>query len=79
VKWQRNYDQWYEEYISKTEKFVCCMFLGNGQYDKREATSISEARLIRRQMFREYGDTAYGRGILIYAVTHDGLSIPLKD
>lgn len=77
--WRPAYDQWRDDYLTKAQRYVCCMFLGYGQYDKREAATLQEARILRRRMVREYGDQAYTRGVMIYAVTHDGLSIPVKD
>lgn len=66
-------EAWRAFHIGRSQTFVVCMFLGHGQYDKREASSLQKARTIRRRMIREYASER----VMIYAVTPDGVSIPV--
>ena len=69
------HDAWRDNYVARSTLFVACMFLGQGRYDKRAAPTLREARRIKQQMLKEYGDTNARRGVLIYAITPDNLSI----
>ncbi|MDE2426305.1 MAG: hypothetical protein KGO96_10415 [Elusimicrobia bacterium] len=62
--------KWTEEQISRADRFTVVMFVGlaDGLYDKRWTSSLREARLVRRDMLAEYGDTNYRRRPMIYAV-----------
>jgi len=72
---KQRYEAWAEKYTARSTKFVACMFLGVGRYDKREADTLKQARVIRARMLEEYGETNYGRGVMIYAITPDNLSV----
>ena len=72
-------EAWIAEQIQASSYFTAVMFLGYPEgYDRREATSLEEARNIREQMMREYEGTNYGRGVMIYAVTPNGLSVHVE-
>jgi len=72
------HEKWVADYVARAPNFVCCMFLGRGEFDKRWCKSLKEARRIKAVMLAEYEGKNYGRGVLIYAVTHDNLSIVVE-
>ncbi len=66
---------WADDYAARSKTFVACMFLGVGKYDKRKADSLEGARQHATDMLSEYDGVNYKRGVLIYAVTPDNLSV----
>jgi hypothetical protein len=66
---------WEKQQLSRAIKFTACMFIGQG-FDVREASSLEEARILKRTMMDEYANLNYGRGVMIYAITKgDNLTI----
>ena len=55
------------------------MFLGYPEgVDRREASSLEEARRLRDDMLAEYAGKNWGRGVMIYAVTEDNVTVHIE-
>ncbi len=63
-------EAWTARQIASAVSYTAVMFLGFPDgYDRREASSLEEARAIRSEMLTEYEGKNYGRGVMIYAIT----------
>ncbi len=68
-------ETWTAEYVARSKRFQACMFLGVGKYDRRESDTLEGARAHREAMLSEWAGKNYGRGVVIYAITPNHLSI----
>lgn len=67
---------WEAEQIAKASLFTSVMWRGWPEgHDRREASSLEEARALRDAMITEYGITNFGRRPIIYAVTPDNVTV----
>lgn len=67
---------WAADQIAKAAGFTAVTFLGYpAGYDRREAATLEEARATKQAMLAEYGAINYSRGIVIYAVTSDNVTV----
>ncbi len=72
-------EAWAAEQIATATSFTAVMFLGYPEgHDRREAASLDEARAHRQRMLAEYEGKNYGRGVMIYALTPNGMSVHVE-
>ena len=72
-------EAWAAAQAARAVSFTAVMFLGYPEgVDKRHASSLEGARRLRADMLAEYADKNFGRGVMIYAVTEDNVTIHLE-
>src|SRR5438045_404543 len=58
-----------ERAVREASSFIASIFVGLGQYDKREAHTLVEARTAAAELLKAHPS---GRKVLIYAIHADG-------
>lgn len=77
---KKRLDDWAAAQIAKAKYFTAVMFLGHpAGVDRRRASSLEEARCLKQIMISEYAGKNYGRGVLLYAVTSDNVTVPIDN
>lgn len=70
---------WIAEQLENAVRFTAVMYRGWPEgFDRREAKTVEEIRVIRDQMLAEYEGKNYGRGVLVYAITHNGMTVHVE-
>ena len=73
-------EEWTAQRVASSRRFVACSYIGGpAMYDKREALTLDEARALARDIIREQGETNARRPVMIYAITHDNLSVHVEN
>ncbi len=62
--------------VERAAYFTAVLFIGRGQYERREASSLEGARSLARTELAPLSD--YGQRPLIYAVSPEGLTIHIE-
>jgi hypothetical protein len=54
------------------------LFLGNGKYERRTSKTYKGIMKKKDALLEEYKGQNYGRGVLVYAIRPDGVSVLLN-
>jgi hypothetical protein len=68
-------DLWGEKVVAEASHFTASQFKGRGKYDTRECDTLACAERIAAEMFAA---SPSKRPVVIYAVTAEGRSWPMK-
>lgn len=72
-------EAWIKEQLENAVSFTAVMYRGWPEgFDRREAKTVEEIRKVRDQMVAEYEGKNYGRGVLIYALTENGMTVHVE-
>ena len=72
-------EAWIAEQLQNAVSFTAVMYRGWPEgFDKREAETVEGIRAIRDQMVAEYAGKNYGRGVLVYACTRNGMTVHVE-
>jgi cytosine/adenosine deaminase-related metal-dependent hydrolase len=78
MKFKLHEAEWKEDAKKRAVLFTACMFLGNGHYERRTSKTYKDIMKKKDALLEEYKGQNYGRGVLVYAVRPDGVSVLLN-
>jgi hypothetical protein len=67
---------WTMERIAKAQYFMVQLFLGRGQYDRRQAPTLELARELAPVI--KHDNPGVYQNVMIYAVTHDNCTVHVE-
>lgn len=72
-------EAWVVEQLENAVEFSAVMYRGWPEgFDTRRAETLDDIKKIRDQMVVEYEGKNYGRGVLVYAITHNGMTVHIE-